>query len=196
MMHRDSITDHLTRHSKMISELEESLDSFCEQIERIAMVCQNSISQGGKIMFIGNGGSAADSQHLATELVSRYKKDRPPIKAIALTVDSSCLTAISNDYSFSSVFSRQVSAIGSKGDVLIALSTSGNSINVIEAVKTANDLGIITISMTGKDGGELVKSTSLSFRSPSNETPIIQESHIMAGHIICSLLEESLMDEN
>ena len=116
MMHRDSITDHLTRHSKMISELEESLDSFCEQIERIAMVCQNSISQGGKIMFIGNGGSAADSQHLATELVSRYKKDRPPIKAIALTVDSSCLTAISNDYSFSSVFSRQVSAIGSKGD--------------------------------------------------------------------------------
>ena len=143
-------------------------------------------------MFMGNGGSAADSQHLATELVSRYLKERKAIPAMALTVDSSALTAIGNDYSFEQIFSRQVEAIGKSEDLLIGISTSGKSKNVINALETAKSMGIYTVALTGGDGGNLVKIADCSIVVPSDHTPIIQQSHITIGHIICGLIEEKL----
>lgn len=163
-------------------------DYYKNLIFEIAECCYDSINNGGKIMFIGNGGSAADAQHLATELVSRYEAERGPIPALALTVDTSCLTAISNDYDFDGVFARQLEALGKKGDTLFAISTSGNSKNVINAVNLANKIGIKTIALTGKNGA-LKELAHLSFCVPSSRTPIIQQVHITIGHIICGELE-------
>ncbi|MGZ8200597.1 MAG: D-sedoheptulose-7-phosphate isomerase [Methylosarcina sp.] len=150
----------------------------------------STLRQGGKVMFCGNGGSAADSQHIAAEFVGHFKKDRPPLHAIALTTDTSILTAVGNDYSFNDIFSRQVRGLAKPGDILVGITTSGNSQNVIEAALAAKECGCATIALVGRDGGKLAPLCDFSFIVPSDETPRIQEMHILIGHILCDLLEE------
>ena len=163
---------------------------FLLKIEEIANICYESLKNGGKIMFCGNGGSAADSQHLAAELVSKLCYDRPALNAIALTTDTSALTAIGNDYGYLHSFSRQLEAVGQAGDVLIGISTSGRSKNVIEAVKVAKNKKIITIGLLGEDGRDIGNLADYQINIPSMETPKIQEGHIATGHIICSIIED------
>lgn len=148
--------------------------------------------KGNKILIFGNGGSAADAQHIAGELVGRFKIERRPLPAIALTTDTSILTAWSNDYDFSSVFERQVEALGRKGDVLLGISTSGNSKNVIRALKKGKSLEALAISLTGGDGGEIKRISDININSYSKNTPRIQECHILAYHIICELVEKGM----
>jgi len=143
-------------------------------------------------MVIGNGGSAADSQHIAAEFVNRFEIERPPLPALALTTDSSILTSIGNDYDFKFVFSKQVKALGKEADVLLAISTSGASQNVVKAVETAKGLGIKTIALTGKEGGELIEKADLVLNVESQSTPRIQEAHITICHIICELVDHIL----
>ena len=147
---------------------------------------------GGKIMLCGNGGSAADAQHLAAELVGRYLKDRAPLAALALTVDTSALTAIANDYAFEEVFARQVTGLGRPGDLLLALSTSGDSANVLAAVAAAKAKGIATIALTGAGGGRLAPLADLAIRVPAARSNAVQELHIAVGHILCGIVEDAL----
>ncbi len=161
-------------------------------IEEIAKIGTKALRGGKKIMFCGNGGSAADSQHLAAELVSKLCYDRPGLNAIALTVDTSALTAIGNDYGYDRSFARQVEAIGQEGDILIGISTSGRSKNVLEAIKAAKAKKIITVGFLGADGRDIGALTDHQINIPSSETPKIQEGHIATGHIICSLIEEEI----
>jgi len=154
--------------------------------------CAQSIRHGGKIIFFGNGGSAADCQHLATELTIRYKQDRAPIAAIALTTDTSALTAGGNDLGFENIFARQIDALGKPGDVAIGISTSGNSENVIRALKTAQALGIVPAALSGKDGGRLVGIADPLIVVPSDTTARIQEMHITLGQMLCGALEIEL----
>ncbi len=177
-----SYNDHLDTLSKSKNQLKE--------LESIAAVCKSALSNGNKVLFCGNGGSAADSQHLAAELVGRYKKERKSLPSIALTTDTSIITAIANDYEYNTIFSRQVEGLGNEGDVLIGISTSGNSKNVIEAIKLANQKGIITVGFTGNEGGQMAEICKYMFNVPSNITARIQEMHILAGHILCELIEE------
>ncbi len=163
-----------------------------KSIKKSAELCCEALRNNGKIIFAGNGGSAADAQHLAGELVNRFGFDRPGLAAIAITTDTSVLTAISNDYGFNKLFARQIEAIGKKGDILISLSTSGNSVNILEGIKKAKRAGIITIGLTGKSGGKMNSLCDLVLKVPSEDTPRIQEAHIMIGHIICSMIENSL----
>ena len=161
----------------------------------IATICTESLSNGHKIMFCGNGGSAADAQHLAAELSGRFYLDRKPLAAEALTVNPSYLTAVSNDYSFDDVFARMVEGNGNGGDVLIGLSTSGNSENVVRAFEAAHRKSIVTVGLTGESGGRLALLSDFIIRVPSKDTPRIQESHIMIGHIICELIESNIFAE-
>lgn len=163
-------------------------DGFAELLAR----CTQSVRHGGKIMFFGNGGSAADCQHLATELTIRYKTDRAPIAAVALTTDTSALTAGGNDLGFENIFSRQIEAIGKPGDVAIGISTSGNSENVIRALKTAQALDIVAAALGGKDGGKLVGIADPLIIVPSDTTARMQEMHIMLGQMLCGALELEL----
>ena len=163
-----------------------------KSIKEAAAICCRSLKKGNKILFAGNGGSAADAQHLAGELVNRFGFDRPGLTAIAITTDSSILTSISNDYGFDKLFARQVEAIGKKGDVLFSLSTSGNSPNILNGIKEAKKKGIITIGLTGKSGGKMKSICDLILKVSSGDTPRIQEAHILIGHIICSLIENSI----
>jgi D-sedoheptulose 7-phosphate isomerase len=163
-----------------------------QTIREIAETCSNALCMGNKILFCGNGGSAADAQHLAAELSGRFYYDRPPLAAESLSVNTSFLTAVANDYSFDNVFARMLNSIGQDGDVLIGLSTSGNSENVIRAFKAAHERGIITVGLTGEDGGKLAPLSDFILRVPSSDTPRIQESHILIGHIICELIEASI----
>jgi D-sedoheptulose 7-phosphate isomerase len=151
-----------------------------------------TLRAGGKIMLCGNGGSAADAQHLAAELVGRYLKDRAPLAALALTVDTSALTAIANDYAFEEVFARQVTGLGRPGDLLLALSTSGDSANVVAAVAAARAKGIATIALTGAGGGRLAPLADLAIRVPAQRSNAVQELHIAIGHILCGLVEDAL----
>jgi D-sedoheptulose 7-phosphate isomerase len=151
-----------------------------------------TLRAGGKIMLCGNGGSAADAQHLAAELVGRYLKDRAPLAALALTVDTSALTAIANDYAFEEVFARQVTGLGRPGDLLLALSTSGDSANVVAAVAAARAKGIATIALTGAGGGRLAPLADLAIRVPAQRSNAVQELHIAVGHILCGLVEDAL----
>lgn len=155
----------------------------------------DAFKNGKKLLFCGNGGSAADAQHLAAEFSGRFYKDRSALPAEALHVNSSYLTAVANDYSFDVVYSRLVEGIGQKGDVLIALSTSGNSINILKAIEVAKSKSITTISFTGVSGGLLKQSTDILINIPSSDTPRIQECHIMIGHIICQLVEHAMFVE-
>jgi D-sedoheptulose 7-phosphate isomerase len=166
-----------------------TLDSHIETAAHLTFLC---LINGGKILFCGNGGSAADSQHLAAELIGRFIKDRRPIAALALTTDTSVITCVGNDYSFDEIFARQVNGIGEAKDILIAISTSGNSRNVIRAVEEAKKIGMHVIGLLGRDGGELVKICDLSLLVPSNTTARIQESHILIGHTLCGIIEFKL----
>lgn len=158
-------------------------------ILKAGKLCKVAILRGHKILIAGNGGSAADAQHIAAEFIGRYEKDRPSMPAIALTVDTSALTAISNDYGFETVFSRQIEGLGQKGDVFIGISTSGNSKNIIKAVETAHQKGLKIILFLGKDGGILRGKGDVELIVPSQRTSRIQEMHILIGHIICSFAE-------
>ncbi|KPK29904.1 MAG: phosphoheptose isomerase [Nitrospira bacterium SG8_3] len=159
--------------------------------EKIAL----ALTSDRKLLLCGNGGSAADAQHIAAEFINRYELERPPLPAIALTTDTSILTSVGNDYSFDEIFSKQVKALGVEGDVLLAISTSGNSANVIEAVKSAKSLGIFTVGLTGGEGGQLKRLVDLSLVVKSNVTARIQETHILVGHIICELVDYLLFQQ-
>ncbi|PIV63349.1 MAG: phosphoheptose isomerase [bacterium (Candidatus Ratteibacteria) CG_4_10_14_3_um_filter_41_18] len=161
-------------------------------IEKISQEIIKTLKNNGKIIFCGNGGSAADSQHLAAEFVGRFKKERKAISSLSLTTNTSILTSIANDYSFKEVFSRQIQALGKRGDLLIGISTSGNAENVILAVKTAKKIGIKTIALTGKNGGKLAEISHLTFIVPSNNTARIQEAHILIGHILAEIAENDI----
>jgi len=180
-------------------EIEESarvkidLLSQTKIISKIAKDCSKALRRGNKIVLCGNGGSAADAQHIAAEFIGRFSKmNRKSLSAIALTTNSSILTAVANDFSFSKVFSRQVEGIVSKGDILIAISTSGKSKNVIEAIKKAKLLGATTISLSGKNKSPMSKISDITLHVPSINTQRIQEAHITVGHLICSLVEKNL----
>ena len=163
-----------------------------DNIEKAAIAITSSLKKGGKLLVFGNGGSAADSQHIAAELVGRFKKERRPFKAIALTTNTSTISALANDYAYEITFARQLEALGEKNDVAMGISTSGSSKNVIAAIKKARELGLKTIGLTGGDGGMLKREADIAIVVGSNDTPRIQESHIMIGHIICELIEEEL----
>lgn len=160
-----------------------------ERIGQAAERCVDVLRSGGKILFAGNGGSAADAQHLAAEFVGRFKRERSPLFALALTTDTSLLTAVGNDYGFETIFSRQIRGVGRGGDLFFGISTSGNSPNILNAMDACRELGITTIAMTGEGGGKMAQSADLLLAAPSAETPRIQESHIMMGHIICELVD-------
>lgn len=163
-----------------------------ERIELATNLVAKAFQNGNKVLFCGNGGSAADAQHLAAEFSGRFYTDRDPLPSEALHVNSSYMTAVANDYSFDVVYARMLKAIGKKGDVLIALSTSGNSANIIKAIEQAKELGVISIGFTGETGGKIKYICDILINVPSKDTPRIQESHIMIGHIICQLVEEKL----
>ena len=171
-------------------------DGVVANIVAACDVTTRALQKRGKLLLFGNGGSAADAQHIAAELVGRFAFDRPPLPALALSVNSSCVTAIGNDYGFATVFSRQIEALGRPGDVAIGISTSGNSRNVLEGVATARSLGLHTIAFTSETGGKLRNAVDHCICAPSEETPRIQECHILIGHIIAELVEEALFQEH
>jgi len=166
-----------------------------ENVGKIVDVTKRMLAayrKGNKVIFFGNGGSACDASHLAAELVNRYRKDRPGLPAISLATDMAVVTSISNDYDYTEIFSRQIKALGHKGDITIAISTSGNSPNVIKAVEVAKERGLLTIGFSGKDGGKLAGLVDYAFVIPSNNTARIQESHITLGHLLCELIEDEM----
>lgn len=165
-----------------------------ETINKACDIILESYKKGNKILVCGNGGSAGDAQHMAGEFVNRFKIERKPWPCLALTTDTSVITAIGNDYSFDEIFSKQVEAYGNKGDILLGISTSGNSVDVIRAVETAKQKGIFSICLLGKDGGKLNDICDLPIIVASNDTPRIQESHILIIHIICELIEKELVN--
>ena len=170
-------------------------EALLEKIEEVAQMCVNLYKGDKKTILAGNGGSAADAQHIAAELVGRYGFDRPSIPSLALTTDTSNLTAIGNDYGYDQVFSRQLEGMGQAGDIFIGISTSGNSVNIIKAFESAKKKGITTVALTGRDGGEMAKMADVALVVPSNSTPRIQESHILIGHIICDIIEKETFGE-
>jgi len=172
---------------------EETAATLCAEIAQAAQLIIDSMRDGGKLALCGNGGSAADAQHIASELVGRFQIDgRRPLPAIALTTDTSILTSLSNDYGYSDIFCKQVEALLVAGDVLIALTTSGNSPNCLEAVRAAREQGVTTIAMTGAGGGEIAQQVDLALIVPHEQTARIQETHITIGHALCELIEEAL----
>ncbi|MFZ5692313.1 MAG: D-sedoheptulose-7-phosphate isomerase [Pseudomonadota bacterium] len=170
----------------------EALAALEDVVQRAIAAVGDALEGGNKIVFCGNGGSAADAQHLAAELVGRYLIDRAPLPALALTVDTSALTAIANDYSFDEVFARQLGGVGQKGDVLVAISTSGNSRNVLRAIEVAREKGIKTIGLTGESGGQMRQLCDICICAPSDRTNHIQEMHIAIGHMMCGEVERRL----
>ena len=164
-------------------------------IEDVATACVNVYKNSKKTMIAGNGGSAADAQHIAAELVGRYGFDRPSLPSLALTTDTSNLTAIGNDYGYDKVFSRQLEGMGQEGDLFIGISTSGNSQNVINAFLSAKEKGIISVALVGRDGGKMAEMADYAIIIPSNDTPRIQESHILIGHIICDVIEKEIFGD-
>ncbi len=170
-------------------------DALLDTIAEVARMCVDVYRRGNKTMLAGNGGSAADAQHIAAELVGRYGFDRPSIPSLALTTDTSNLTAIGNDYGYDKVFSRQLEGMGTEGDLFIGISTSGNSRNLVEAFKSAADKKITTVALVGRDGGKMAKMADRAIVVPSDATPRIQESHILIGHIICDIIEKELFGD-
>lgn len=187
-MKENLFLDNLAELSRVIN----SLGSLNSAVCRAGEMAGQCLQSGGKIIFCGNGGSAADSQHLAAELTGRFVRDRRPLAAIAFSTDSSALTCIGNDYSFDEVFARQVMGLGRSDDLLIAISTSGNSRNVIRAVEEARQLGMQTVGLLGRDGGKLSSLCHHSIVVPSNVIARIQECHILIGHTLCGLIEQEL----
>ena len=175
-----------------IDTKEKLLKTEIPNIERAIRTIQGCVNKGGKLLIFGNGGSAADSQHIAAEFVGRFKLERKALPALALTTNTSTLTALSNDYGYEIVFKRQIESLGNKGDVALAISTSGNAKNVIEAVKTAKEKGLTTIALTGKNGGALKPLCDIAIVVNSQDTARIQETHILIGHIIAEIVESNL----
>jgi D-sedoheptulose 7-phosphate isomerase len=169
-------------------------DRLVDTLAAVAQDCVTALKRGNKLLFIGNGGSAADSQHLAGEMVSRFAFDRPGLPAFALTVDTSVLTAIGNDYGYEHLFARQVQAVGKEGDVLFGFSTSGQSPNILAALTAARSMGMVTVGMTGNRRGAIVGLSDHCVEVPSPSTPNIQEGHIVAGHIVCGLIEARMFE--
>ncbi|HZT88894.1 MAG TPA: SIS domain-containing protein [Stellaceae bacterium] len=165
---------------------------FADTLTRIADLVAAALTAGGKLLLVGNGGSAADAQHIAGELVGRLNYDRAPLAAVALTADAAVLTATGNDYGYDAVFARQVRALARAGDVLLALSTSGRSASVLRAIETARELGIAVVGFTGEGGGEMEAGCELCLRAPSNSTQLVQQIYMAAAHILCALVEERL----
>mgnify|MGYP002741089668 FL=1 len=178
----------LENHFKVVQDMRKIMPEVASAGLRV----RTALEKGRKILICGNGGSAADSQHMAAEFVGRFVKERQSLPALALTVDTSLFTAVGNDYGFDCVFSRQVEGLGQEGDVLIAISTSGNSANVVKAVKTAKEKGIYVIALTGENGGILAKESDLCLAVPSQVTARIQEMHIMIIHMICEIAEADI----
>lgn len=164
-------------------------EAFLQKIEQAAQCWVTAFRGGGKVLFCGNGGSAADAQHLAAELSGRFYTDRPPLYAEALHVNTSYVTAVGNDYGFEEIFARMTEAAGRPGDVLVAISTSGNSTNVLKAIAKARDQGMLVMGFTGATGGDMATRCDLLFNVPSTDTPRIQEAHLLIGHILCQLVE-------
>jgi D-sedoheptulose 7-phosphate isomerase len=185
----DVIKKNFSDHLDVISKV---LDSNAHSIYLVGEILANCLEKKGTIFWCGNGGSASDSQHIAAELVGRFRKDRRALKSIALTTDTSILTSVGNDYGFDKIFSRQLEALGSPGDILVGISTSGNSKNILNAFKSAENLGIRSVALTGKDGGMAKKTSDHSITVNSCSTARIQEAHILIGHILCELIEERL----
>ena len=186
--HIEFISDEIRKRIKLKEDILQSTD-IVSQINESSFLCIKALRQGNKILLAGNGGSAADSQHIAGELVNRFNFDRPGLPAIALTTDTSVITAIANDYDYSSIFSRQIDSIGNPGDIFFAISTSGNSENILKAAITANKNKIPVISFTGESGGKLENYSDIAIKAPSKLTPDIQEIHIMIAHLICTIIE-------
>jgi D-sedoheptulose 7-phosphate isomerase len=187
----NAIVDYLTQSRDTIQA---AIDDpvFCRTIADIVERTANALANGCKLLLAGNGGSAGDAQHLAGELLSRLNYDRAPAAALALTTDSSVLTAIGNDYGYDRVFERQILGLGAAGDVFVAISTSGRSPNILRAIDAARGKGLAVVGLTGRSGGEMAGRCDLCLHAPSDSTPLIQQVHIIAGHIICGLVEGRL----
>jgi len=191
-----SMEDYIIKTFKESSRVKdtfinENLNKLVNVIDSII----NALQAGHKILIFGNGGSAADAQHIAAEFINRFNIERPPLPAIALTTDTSVITSISNDYDFSEIFSKQIRAVGQPGDIAWGISTSGNSSNVLRGLEIAKKLGLITIAFTGKDGGEIAKMVDFSIHVSSSNTARIQETHITAGHVICEMVDIKLFQK-
>ncbi|SVA69990.1 uncharacterized protein METZ01_LOCUS122844 [marine metagenome] len=183
---QSTIKEEFNEHLKVSKK---TMESIGKPIEIAAKICIDSLKNGNKILIIGNGGSAADAQHIAAELVGRYKTERKGLSAIALTTDTSAITSIANDYGYLHVFDRQVEALANEGDVVIGISTGGSSANVISALRLANDLGCKTIGFSGRDGGDFNTLCDVNLIAIAEDTPRIQEMHILIGHTLCHLIE-------
>jgi D-sedoheptulose 7-phosphate isomerase len=189
---RDRISDILLESIQLKEEL---LRTAIGQIKEIADLVIGCLKKGGKVILFGNGGSAADAQHIAAEFIGRFKKDRSALAAVALTTNTSILTSLANDYGYEVVFAKQIEALGQRSDVAIGISTSGKAKNVALGIKQAKKMGIQTVALTGGDGGEVSKLADLSLIVPSSITARVQEAHITIGHIICELMESALCPE-
>ncbi len=191
---KEYIKDQIKKSYETKQAIYENED-LLNKIEDVAKRCVALYKTDKKTILAGNGGSAADAQHIAAELVGRYGFDRPSIPSLALTTDTSNLTAIGNDYGYDHVFSRQLEGMGQKGDIFIGISTSGNSVNIIKAFEAAKIKGITTVALTGRDGGEMAKIADVALVVPSDSTPRIQESHILIGHILCDIIEKEIFGD-
>ena len=186
---KQAIKDEFLSHLETINTV---INTMEEKLETASALAVETLRNGNKILLCGNGGSAADAQHIAAELTGRYKTERRGLPGIALTTDTSALTAIGNDYGYDRVFDRQVEALAQKGDLLIGISTSGNSTNVINALKVAREMGCKTLGLTGRDGGAMNELCDINLVVPSNDTPRIQEMHILFAHTICQIIDNEL----
>ena len=184
---------HILNEIQSHLQTTQKMSSLVDSIQEAANLAITTLQNGGKILICGNGGSAADSQHIAAELTGRYKRERKGLSAIALTTDTSALTAIGNDYGYDFVFSRQFEALAKKGDLLWGISTSGNSTNVLNTMRCAKEMECKILGFSGRDGGEMKKWCDLLLLSPSDDTPRIQEMHLLMAHIICDLIEKATM---
>lgn len=190
---RRMIEDHCTGHIRVVEWVSRELAG---KIEHSAVLIADALGQGKKLLVMGNGGSAADAQHLAAELVGRFLRERRPLAAIALTTDTSILTAVGNDYGFDEIFRRQVEALALPGDIVFGISTSGRSNNVFQALTMANGLGCTTLALLGRDGGNIAELADVALTVETQETPFIQEAHVTIIHILCALVEYTLFPEN
>ena len=188
---KNYIKQEIGKTSDLLSKLVAD-EALLAEVEKIADACMAAIRAGKKVLFAGNGGSAADAQHLAAEFVSRFAFDRAGLPAFSLVTDTSVMTAVGNDYGFEHLFSRQIQAVGVAGDVFVGISTSGQSPNILKALTEARGKGLVTVGFTGESGGKMLDLCDFCIRIPSRETPKIQEGHIVIGHILCGIIENSI----
>lgn len=193
MVSMDSYVQKLFGESARVKET--FAKSYSEMIETVAHEMSQALTQGNKILFFGNGGSASDASHLAGEFVGRFKKERLPFPAIALGTDMAVVTAIANDYGYEALFARQIQAHGKPSDIAIGITTSGNSLNVIQGIKKAKELGLVTVVFTGNKGGNISGMADYSFIVPSDVTARIQETHITLGHVLCELIDQKILEK-